>query len=134
MAKNWWHKKAAERLPVRFSKYVAKKGRCLVWTGGRDKNGYGKFKVMYSDKRATHAAFFLRYDRWPKKNILHSCDNPPCVYWRHLREGTPKENTADCIRRGRFAPKQNLARRSSLHVSAGIRKGAAGLFLRTGKA
>lgn len=35
------------------------------------------------------------------KFILHSCDNPLCINPEHLSEGTPKENTADMIRKGR---------------------------------
>jgi hypothetical protein len=67
---------------------------CHIWTGGKvaGSAGYGFIKYMYKNKKATHAAWFLEYGIWPTQNILHSCDNPPCVNVKHLSEGTQAEN------------------------------------------
>jgi hypothetical protein len=34
-------------------------------------------------------------------DILHKCDNPPCINIDHLFEGTPKDNIHDMIAKGR---------------------------------
>jgi len=34
--------------------------------------------------------------------VLHSCDNPACCNWRHLRVGTHRENQMDAVARGRW--------------------------------
>ena len=41
----------------------------------------------------------------PKGKVLrhYVCDNPPCVNVVHLRLGTKKQNTGDCVRKGRQA-------------------------------
>jgi hypothetical protein len=79
---------------------------CHLWTGGKDKDGYGKFALTtghrkQSSVRAHRYAFFLRNGRWPKKLALHSCDTPACVNPDHLTDGTQKENIQQCVARGR---------------------------------
>lgn len=39
----------------------------------------------------------------PGIQILHKCDNPPCVRPTHLKLGTGKDNIQDMIRKGRDA-------------------------------
>jgi hypothetical protein len=36
--------------------------------------------------------------------VLHRCDNPSCIKPSHLFLGTDKDNTQDCLRKGRFTP------------------------------
>lgn len=76
-------------------------GPCHIWFGGRDADGYGMLSVSGRCRRATHVAFFLKHDRWPSPQALHRCDNPPCVRWGHLREGTHADNMRDRERRNR---------------------------------
>jgi hypothetical protein len=78
-------------------------GPCWIWTAARNDGGYGRVhlpgqRAMLS---ATHLAFFFQFGRWPKPLALHHCDNPPCVRWDHLFEGTHKDNHADMVAKGR---------------------------------
>jgi len=38
-----------------------------------------------------------------KPYVLHTCDNPACARLGHLYAGSPRDNVADMIRRGRHA-------------------------------
>jgi len=75
---------------------------CWEWQGGRDKTNYGQFS--YKNNRAAHrSAYELYVDDIPEGLIVcHKCDNPPCVNPDHLFLGTFKDNTQDCIKKGRF--------------------------------
>lgn len=84
-------------------RFVAKvspgSGGCLLWTGTRDKNGYGKFWFDGELRRAGH---FVLSDRPSAQHVMrHACDHPPCVSPGHLCWGTKSENTQDMIARGR---------------------------------
>ena len=80
---------------------------CLVWTGARNRNGYGMIYIHHTRPwswKLHRVVWGLVY----KKEIpvgmcvLHSCDNPPCCNPIHLRIGTPRENTRDLMERGTF--------------------------------
>jgi hypothetical protein len=49
-------------------------------------------RLMYC---ATQGAFN------PQMDICHTCDNPPCVNPLHLWLGTRKQNSRDCVEKGR---------------------------------
>jgi hypothetical protein len=42
-------------------------------------------------------------------DVLHSCDNKPCVNPAHLRAGTPSENMREAYARGRMHPAMKTA-------------------------
>ena len=95
-------------LEDRFWKFVDKSGGCWLWTGGRNRDGYGMVRVTDDLGRrmvqATRAALYLDSGSWPPPwpvgHILHSCDNPSCVRPDHLRVGTHAENMMDKVRSG----------------------------------
>lgn len=74
---------------------------CWLWTAGKDRAGYGRFRYNGASHYAHRLAFYFANGRRAKKCVLHSCDNPQCVNPKHLREGTAKDNAEDREKRGR---------------------------------
>jgi hypothetical protein len=95
-------------LTERFWSKVDRKdqGDCWPWLGWRDGDGYGQISIGGAKGRrirATAAAWLLTYGEMPTNQVLHRCDNPPCVRPDHLFSGTAKDNAADRGRKGRTA-------------------------------
>ncbi len=91
---------------IRFWSKVQKglPDQCWIWTAGKQGKGYGQF---YRAKREPIGAH--RYS-WELANgrpvpagmqVMHSCDNPPCVNPAHLSVGTCADNLRDCADKGR---------------------------------
>lgn len=85
---------------------IGRAGEC--WPYGRG-TGYGNVQWTddYGIKRRISAhrlAHMLRHgiDLAAGALVLHSCDNPACCNWRHLRVGTHRENQMDAVARGRW--------------------------------
>ena len=84
---------------------------CWVWTASTfvGRNGYGKFNA--GTTAATAKTVYAHRFSYELVNgpisegldVLHACDNPPCVNPDHLRLGTPVDNAADMVRRKRDA-------------------------------
>lgn len=83
---------------------------CWPWLGYVRTDGYGQTRV-FGERRttATHRFAFQLANGWlptgkGKADLLirHTCDNRVCCNPEHLEPGTHKDNTADCIARGRW--------------------------------
>lgn len=91
--------------PERFEKQVQKSDGCWLWTGGKDKDGYGIFRgevggVLF--KKAHRYSYALHTgDLLVGMQALHSCDNPSCVNPAHLSSGTNADNMRDKVTKGR---------------------------------
>jgi hypothetical protein len=95
----------ASREHARFWRMVDVRGEddCWPWLAGVDGNGYGTFRLANGRIGAHRFALGDALGRPVPADLraIHSCDNPPCCNPRHLREGTPKDNTGDMLARGR---------------------------------
>jgi hypothetical protein len=75
---------------------------CWLWLGSRDGDGYGLVRIEGSTRRAHRVSWQETNGPIPPgKQILHSCDNPPCVNPNHLRPGTNLQNVQDAVSKGR---------------------------------
>ena len=88
----------------RFWSKVDKSGECWEWTGSFTSRGYGKMGICRMTKSAHRLSAEIHFGPIPDGMVvMHTCDNPSCVRPEHLRIGTYKENTRDCVNKGRIA-------------------------------
>jgi hypothetical protein len=89
---------------ARFWARVDKSGECWLWTGPRDKDGYGKANVRRRALRAHRVSWTMANGAIPEGLIVcHRCDTPACVRPDHLWLGTQLDNVRDMTAKGRRA-------------------------------
>jgi len=92
-----------KKVSERFWSHVETEPACWLWSGAKDKNGYGKFWSQTTGHiRAHRMSWILEYGDIPKPLfVLHRCDNPACVRPSHLWLGTNRDNMEDMAIKGR---------------------------------
>jgi hypothetical protein len=95
-------------LYVRFWNNVRKTDTCWLWTGATTKFGHGVVickgtKRRGATQKAHRISWLLHFGPVPDGMfVCHTCDVPACVNPDHLYVGTAKDNTRDCLVRGRI--------------------------------
>lgn len=82
-----------------FVEQIDFSGECWIWTGTKFHNGYGRT----GDGVGAHRRSYERFvGPIPKGQlVMHRCDVKPCVRPSHLELGTPADNMADMVLKGR---------------------------------
>lgn len=77
---------------------------CWEWkTKSKGNGGYGLFRLDGIYHNASRVAWIMTFGYIEKNlQVCHHCDNPPCCNPKHLFLGTPKDNSQDMSRKGRF--------------------------------
>jgi hypothetical protein len=94
-------------LAQKFWSKVQKSDGCWLWTGATTPDGYGKIgadrrSTTGSQPRAHRVSWTLHCGPIPEgMEVLHKCDNPPCVRPDHLFIGTQRDNVMDMQAKGR---------------------------------
>jgi hypothetical protein len=77
-------------------------GGCWVWTAGKIKRGYGRFRLNGKLVLAHRIAYQDLVGPIPEGLfVCHHCDNLSCVNPEHLFLGTVVDNVDDMMRKGR---------------------------------
>lgn len=89
----------------KFWSRVNKTESCWLWIGPKARHGYGRLWLPCRMAMSAHrVAWRLANGAIPGgMEILHKCDNPPCVNPGHLLCGTHAQNMRDSLSKGRIA-------------------------------
>ena len=82
--------------------YIKDTNGCWIWQKSKIYSGYGYFSINSKMKLAHRVSWNLFCGKISDNlNVLHKCDNPPCVNPDHLFLGSYKDNMDDMRNKGR---------------------------------
>ena len=82
---------------------------CWIWLGARfeKRGGYGALQRKgHGGTLKAHRLAFKLATGIDAENVLHTCDNPPCIWPGHLYAGSDGDNLRDAYSRKRRRPVQ----------------------------
>ena len=82
---------------------IAAEGPCIMWTGYRNRQGYGQRTVDGRNVLAHRHAWTLANGDPGAWNVCHRCDVRTCINVAHMFLGTHADNMADRDAKGRDA-------------------------------
>lgn len=90
-------------------------GDCILWTGAVSGDGYGNTWHNGRNIGAHRLAWEEVHGPIPSGLfVCHTCDVPLCINVDHLFLGTPKDNSQDMARKGRWH-NQNVDKSHCVH-------------------
>ena len=85
-----------------WSKVKKQANGCMLWTGGKSTQGYGKvsrFRENGHAELAHRVSYLLTNGRYPIGVTRHKCDVKLCCNPNHLTEGSIRDNLHDAYER-----------------------------------
>lgn len=97
----FWAKVDKKSAPIKNKRL----GRCWLWIGAKDRNGYGVVRIGGKNYSAHRLSWeWANNQKIPDGMVLiHLCDEPSCVKPSHLTIGTQINNIEDRVKKNRSA-------------------------------
>jgi len=109
-------------LTQRFWSKVSKSDECWLWTGAKNRKGYGVVGTVSGMSLAHRVSFELAGNVIPSpRHVLHRCDTPGCVNPNHLFLGTNLDNVRDRDAKGRGNQVHGVANGRAKVSDAGVK-------------
>lgn len=110
------------------------KNGCWIWNAAVRADGYGQFHIKRKPMGAHRASYLLFVGELQNGDLVcHRCDNPICVNPAHLFIGTPADNSADMVKKGRQARGEKHGSRKLSEMDVLAIRGMAGTQLEIAK-